>query len=219
MNERHDAEAIEAVSVDGLGRRQFLVAGGVAAAAVAAFSTVRGLPAGAALPAAAKAKAKAGDDLATAEFAAGLEVLAVGTYKAALDAALGGKLGPVPAAGATFVQTALNQHQQQLDRWNQVLTSGGRSAVSTPNAKLKTTVDQRFAGVKDFVGAAQLARDLERIAAATYLKAIPTLQSAAAIGLAGSIQVIDMQHVAILNFVLGEYPVPDVFAKTDGAAS
>ena len=30
--------------------------------------------------------------------------------------------------------------------------------------------------------------------------------------LAGSIQIIDAQHVAILNYVLGEYPVPDVFA-------
>ena len=28
-----------------------------------------------------------------------------------------------------------------------------------------------------------------------------------------------MQHAAILNFVLGEYPVPDTFAKTDKAAS
>jgi hypothetical protein len=26
-----------------------------------------------------------------------------------------------------------------------------------------------------------------------------------------------MQHAAILNFVLGNYPVPDSFAKTDGA--
>ena len=40
-----------------------------------------------------------------------------------------------------------------------------------------------------------------------------------AIQLAGSIQVIDAQHAAILHYVLGDYPVPDVFAKTDLAAS
>jgi hypothetical protein len=28
-----------------------------------------------------------------------------------------------------------------------------------------------------------------------------------------------MQHVAILNFALGEYPVPDTFATTDKAVS
>ena len=26
-----------------------------------------------------------------------------------------------------------------------------------------------------------------------------------------------MQHAAILNFILGNYPVPDDFAKTEGA--
>jgi hypothetical protein len=28
-----------------------------------------------------------------------------------------------------------------------------------------------------------------------------------------------MQHAAILNFLLGQYPVPDAFAKTTGARS
>ena len=40
-----------------------------------------------------------------------------------------------------------------------------------------------------------------------------------AIKLAGSIQIIDAQHAAILHFVLGDYPVPDVFAKVDMAAA
>ena len=83
---------------------------------------------------------------------------------------------------------------------------------------LQRTVDQRLARVKNFRAAALLARDLEATAAATYLAAIPTIVSKDAIGLAGSIQVVDMQHIAILNFVLGEYPVPDVFATTTNAA-
>ncbi len=158
-------------------------------------------------------------DLDTAAFAASIEVLAVGTYKAALDAATTNKLGPVPAAGATFVQTAMAQHQAHLDRWNSVLQQGGRQPVTTPDLKLKATVDTEFAKVTDFVGAAKLARTLEQIAAATYQKAIPTLTGDAAITTAGSIQIIDMQHVAVLNFVLGDYPVPDTFSKTAMAAS
>lgn len=80
-------------------------------------------------------------------------------------------------------------------------------------------VDAEFAKVKDVAGATKLALTLEDIAAPTYLKALPSLQSNDAIKLAGSIQAVDQQHVAILNFALGMYPVPDVFQKTDKAAS
>jgi hypothetical protein len=160
----------------------------------------------------------ASGDLKIAQLAAGLEVLAVGTYKAALDAATAGKLGAVPPAVATFVQTAMAQHQQQLEKWNSVITAGGGTAVTAPNATLKPTVDSEFAKVTDVTGAAKLALQLEQIAAATYLNAISALSSKDAITLAGSIQIIDMQHAAILNFVLGNYPVPDTFAKTDLAA-
>lgn len=164
------------------------------------------------------AAAGGGDDLAVAAFAAGLEVLAVGTYKAALDAAVGGKLGAVPDAGAEFVKTAMAHHTEHLAAWNKVLKGAGKPEVSTPDAKLKPTVDAEFAKVKDFGGAAKLAKLLEEIAAATYLSVVPTLKSKDAIKLAASIQSIDAKHVAILHFVLGEYPVPDVFAKTDKAA-
>ena len=146
-------------------------------------------------------------------------MLAVGTYKAALGAATAGSLGAVPPAVATFVQTAMDQHQQQLDAWNKVLTGGGATAVTEPNATLKPTVDAAFGKVKDVAGAATLALMLEQIAAATYQSAIPVLTNKDAILLAGSIQIIDAQHAAVLNFVLGNYPVPDTFAKLDLAVA
>ena len=158
-------------------------------------------------------------DAAIATLAAGLEVLAVGTYKAALDAATAGKLGEVPPAVAEFVTTAMAHHEEHLDAWNGVLESAGAEAVTEPNATLKPTVDAEFAKVKDVVGAAKLALMLEQIAAATYLSAIPAIEDPDAITLAGGIQLIDMQHAAVLNFVLGEYPVPDVFARVDMAVS
>ena len=158
-------------------------------------------------------------DLKVAKLAASLEVLAVGTYKAALDSATAGKLGTVPAAVGEFVTKAMSQHQAHLDAWNKVLTGAGETAVTEPNATLKPTVDAAFGKVTDVTGAAMLALQLEEIAAATYNNAQSVLTDKDAIKLAGSIQIIDAQHAAILHFVLGDYPVPDVFAKVDMAAA
>ena len=222
MTDVTKVDSTEAESEKGfsLSRRGFFAAsGGVAAAALVFAACSSDDSDSSSGSGGGSSSSKKNVDLDTAAFAASLEVLAVNTYKAALDAATANKLGPVPAAGATFVQTAMVQHQAHLDRWNSVLQQGGRQAVTAPDMKLKATVDTEFAKVTDFGGAAKLARTLERIAAATYQKAIPTLTSGAAIETAGSINIIDMQHVAVLNFVLGEYPVPDTFAKTEMAAS
>jgi len=183
---------------------------GAATTAPTTGSTTGGTTAG--------SSAGATGDLKVAALAAGLEVLAVGTYKAALDAATAGKLGTVPPAVGQFVTTAMQQHQAQLDAWNKVLTGAGMPAVSAPNATLKPTVDAAFAKVTDVTGAAKLALQLEEIAAATYNNAQSVLTGKDAIKLAGSIQIIDAQHAAILHYVLGDYPVPDTFAKIDLAA-
>jgi len=160
-----------------------------------------------------------GDDVATAKLAASLEVLAVGTYKAALDAATAGKLGPVPPAVGEFVGKAMSQHQAALDKWNEVITGAGGAEVTEPPADLKATVDGEFAKVTDVVGAAKLALLLEQTAADTYFKAVPTIKDSAAITLAGGLQCAAQEHAAILHYVLGEYPVPDVFQTGDKAYS
>ena len=175
--------------------------------------------AGAAMTSTTVQGAGANVDLKVAGLAASLEVLAIGTYKAALTAAGSGALGPVPPAVGEFVTVAMGQHQKHLDAWNAVLTGAGSTAVTAPNATLKPTVDAAFAKVTDVAGAATLALMLEEIAAATYLSAQSVLTNKDAIMLAGSIQIIDAQHAAILHYVLGEYPVPDVFAKVDKAAA
>ena len=220
----------------GLDRRKFLAIGGALSAAgiLAACSksdsdgskstttvakgtatTVAGSPT-TAVPATAKSAAQ---DLKLGAFAAALEVLAVNTYGAALDAAGKGSLGTVPPAVGQFVTTAKAQHQAHLDSWNKVLTGAGQPAVTEPPAALAATVNKEFAKVTDVAGAATLALMLEEIAAATYLSVIPLLATEAPIKLASSIQPIDMQHAAILNFALGKYPVPDSFATTTMAVS
>ena len=190
---------------------------GLAVAACGSSSTTSTSPTGTAD--AGTPAPSADHDGQVAALAASLEVLAVNTYKAALDAAGAGKLGTVPPAVATFATTAMGHHQAALEKWNGVITGAGGQAVTKPPADLAATVLQKFGEVKDVVGVAQLALLLEQTAADTYFNALPVLKSKDAIQLAGSIQIIDQQHQAILLYVLGKYPVPDDFQKGEKAYS
>jgi len=158
-------------------------------------------------------------DLAIAALAASLENLAVQTYQAGLDAATAGKLGTVPPAIATFATTVQKQHKDHAAAWNAILTGAGQSAVTGVDKTVQdAVVTPGFANVHNVVDLAKFALGLEDVAAATYLNGIQNaIQDVGAIKVAGSIQPIEMQHSAILHFVLGDYPVPDSFAKVAGA--
>ncbi len=145
-------------------------------------------------------------DLAVAAVAASLENLAVFAYTSGLSAATAGKLGTVPPAVATFATTVKGQHQQHADAWNAVLKSHGKAPVTVTNPSLTPTVQSDFAKVTDVAGLAQLAVTLETIAAQTYQAETSKLKSTAAIELSSSIQPVEMQHIAILYYVLGMYP-------------
>ncbi len=209
----------QAVSA-GMSRRGFFAAGGAAVAAaafLAACGSDDNSDSGSGDTDTTDAPDDGGGDGAIAATAASLEVLAVQTYEAGLSAATAGKLGTVPPAVATFAKTALKQHQVSLDGWNSVLSAAGAAEVSTPPADLKAAVDKEFAAVTDVVGLAKLALLLEQTAADTYLAVLPKLADKAAITAAGRQQTLDQEHAAILLFVLGQYPVPDVFQKTTKA--
>ncbi len=156
-------------------------------------------------------------DLAVAGLAASLENLAVAAYGDVLTAAGAGKLGTVPPAVATFVTTVKGQHAQHAQAWNSAIVAAGRPAVTGPDQALVPTIDKAFAKVTDVAGAAKLALTLEDIAAATYLSAISAVSATSSVKVAASIQPVEMQHAAILNFVLGQYPVPAAFAPVTGA--
>lgn len=156
-------------------------------------------------------------DLRIAAMAASLENLAVGTYDAGIKAAQAGKLGTVPPAVVTFATTAMAQHRDHAAAWNAILTGAGQKEVTVPDPAVKPMIDGEFAKVKDVGGLAKLALSLEDVAAATYLNGISVITNEKALATAASIQPVEMQHAAILNFVLGQYPVPDGFAKTEGA--
>ncbi|HVC25043.1 MAG TPA: ferritin-like domain-containing protein [Acidimicrobiales bacterium] len=192
-----------------------MIAGGVALAAMPAAASTRSPLA---RLAAANGIAGVPLDVVVAGLAASLENLAVNTYGAALSAAKADKLGSVPPAVATFVVTAMAQHADHAAAWNSILAKVGYAPITAANPVYTTVVDADFAKVRDIAGVARLALTLEGVAAATYLEAIKALSTPTAIAIAASIQPVEMQHVAILRFVLGEYPVPQAFATLSGAA-
>jgi hypothetical protein len=157
-------------------------------------------------------------DIQIAALATALENLAVATYQGGIDAATAGKLGKVPPAVVTFAKTAQAQHKDHAAAWNAIITSVGQPAVTGVDVTVKTAVvDPAFAKVKDVAGLATLALQLEDVAAATYLESIELIKDPGGIKTSASIQPVEMQHAAILNFVLGKYPVPRDFASTEGA--
>jgi len=208
-------------------RRAFIAGAGAAGAAAvlaACSKTSSSSPSGAPTTTAAGNAAVPGQglsgDLAVAALAAALENTAVATYQAGIDAASAGKLGKVPPAVVTFAKTAQAQHADHANAWNAALTGAGKRAIPANYGDTTVytgVVKPAFAAVTDAVGLAKLALALEGVAAATYLASISGLHDSGSIKVAATIQPVEMQHVAILNFVLGTYPVPDSFAKTDGA--
>jgi hypothetical protein len=157
-------------------------------------------------------------DFAIAALAASIENLAVTTYQVGIIAAETGRLGPVPPAVASFARTVQRHHADHAAAWNEVLTNGGRVTVDgVDETANREVVDPRLGQLSDVPGLARLALTLENVAAATYLRSIANLENTGARKVAASIQPVEMQHAAILNFLLGQYPVPDSFAKEDGA--
>ncbi|BBA98198.1 hypothetical protein RVR_4295 [Actinacidiphila reveromycinica] len=207
------------------GRRRFLVgAGGLAAAtALAACSgsgkhgssaTKGGAPSGSA----GAAKGRYTGDLKVVALAVALENQAVGAYQAALKAAKAGTLGTVPPAVATFVTTAMEQHADHAKAWNSVLTGAGKPAITGVPLSNQPATLAALGKARSVGDVANLALQLEDQAAQTYLFATYSVSAEAGIATAATIAPVEAMHAAILNFVLGKYPVPDDFLPSDKAA-
>jgi Ferritin-like domain len=195
-------------------RRGFLIGAGALAGGVvlAACSSGSSSPTTTAGSSGATTSNKLTGDLAVAALAAGLENLAVAAYGDVLSAATAGKLGTVPPAVANFATTVKTQHAQHAQAWNSAIVAAGHSAITKPDPVLVPVVTKDFAKVTNITGAAKLALMLEDIAAATYLSAVSAVTATSSVKVAASIQPVEMQHAAILNFILGQYPVPNAFS-------
>jgi hypothetical protein len=210
-----------------LGRRGFLLGiGGVGAGlalaacssssspAAAGSSSTTGSPAASSMAASVYT-----GDLKVVALATALENQAVAAYAAALSAAGAGKLGSVPPAVGTFAQTAMSQHTDHAKAWNAVLQSANVPAITGVPLSTQPQVLAALGAVTTVGGVANLALGLENQAAQTYLFAAGNVSSAGGIATAASIAPVEAMHAAILQFVLGEYPVPDTFLGTSMAAN
>lgn len=171
---------------------------------------------GSAATSASESMGGAGKDIAALSTNASLENLAVFAYMSALAEAPKGKFGAsVPPAVAEFAKHAMMQHRDHAAAFNAALKNAGAKEFTDPNPALAATVIKLFGEVKDVPGLAQLALTLENTAGATYVKQMGTLTNPDALKAVATIAPVERQHAAILNFVLGNYPVPDVFVKLD----
>ncbi len=191
-------------------RRAFLVGTGIAVAGGVALaacgSSAGGGSSEGSTAASSSSSGHISGDLQIVAMAASLENLAVSTYGAGIQAAQQGRLGTVPPAVPVFAKTVMGQHADHAKAWNAVLQQAGKKPVTGPDPVLKPSVDQAFAKVTDVAGLANLALELENTAAQTYQAGVGAISSSAGIKTAASIQPVEMQHAAILYYVLGKYP-------------
>jgi hypothetical protein len=105
----------------------------------------------------------------------------------------------------------MKQHSDHAQAWNAVLSKAGKPTIN--DAPLSITQDQvsMLTKAKSVTDVAKLALNLEDIAAQTYTFATANVSDAGGIMTAATIQPVETMHAAILNFVLGQYPIPDSF--------
>jgi Ferritin-like domain len=226
MFRRAEDLAEEVAEKDGrsarLARRRFLMGAGAAGLGLALAACSSGTsssspPATKSTPS--KPSSPYTGDLKVVALATALENQAIAAYTAALAAATAGKLGAVPPAVGTFAQTAMSQHADHAKAWNAVLSSAGKPTISNVPLSGQPAVLKALGAVTTVGGVANLALQLENQAAQTYLFAAFNVTSAGGIATAATIAPVEAMHAAILQFVLGEYPVPDNFLGVDKAAN
>lgn len=213
------------------GRRSFLmgvggvaVLGGVAACSSSGGGTNSSAPpatTGGSTPATGPSSGGGGTkltgDLLIVGLAAALENLGVAAYAGALKLASAGKLGKVPPAVGVFATTVMAQHKDHAAGWNSVLTKNNQKPVTTPALTITKAEVAKLNQAKSVADIATLALGLENAAASTYQLAVGAVQDPAGIMQAATIQPVEAMHAAILNFLLGKYPVPATDIGTDMA--
>lgn len=219
------------IQVPGFGRRGFLAGvGGVALLGTLAACSSDGGGGGSSAPAgtgsaapsssaSGSATSKYTGDLRVVALAAALENLAVGAYTLAIQAAGAGTLGTVPKSVATFAATAMSQHKDHAAAWNGVLGKANLPKITGTPVTIAADQVKMLKAAKSVGDVAELALGLEEAAAQTYLFAASNVTDTGGIMTAATIEPVEQMHAAILNFVLGKYPVPVSFLGTDKAAS
>jgi rubrerythrin len=160
-------------------------------------------------------------DFRTIALAAALENQAIGGYRALLAARRAGRLGGQASAPAlvSLAEACLRQHTEHAGRWNAMLRSGHRPAISGVPLSGHASVMRAIGSARTARQAVGLAIGLESRTEQTYVVTVGRLDNPAAVAAAASIAPVEAMHAASLRFLAGEYPTPAVFAGTAGAVS
>jgi rubrerythrin len=132
-----------------------------------------------------------------------LELAAIDAY----SRAAGLLSGPSRAAGEAF----LAHEQEHANVLTKAIKQLGGEATTNPIA-----LD--FGSVRSERDALELASDLEQVAIATYLDAVPKLSTANLRTTAVQIAIAEAEHLAVLQDALGRPPAPRAFVSGDPEA-
>jgi Ferritin-like domain len=149
--------------------------------------------------------------------AAALENQLVAVYGAALAAAHAGRLGAVPPAFTAFAQTTIEQHVEHAGVWNAILRSARKPTISGTPLSSQPTVLGTLGAASTVAQVAGIAAGLENQAARTFTSATAGSTIAAGIAASASIAPVEAMHAAVLQFIIGTYPIPDEFIGPGGA--
>jgi hypothetical protein len=139
----------------------------------------------------------AGDDVAALQTAAGLENLAVQTYKTALTLPFIGGSSANPVVKA-FAEKTMGQHNEHATAFNAAVQRLGGKPQLAPDPKYAQVVQQTIPKIKGAADVVGLAITLEDVAAQTYVKNVGLVSTAELRQLFASVAGVESQHKAIL---------------------
>lgn len=152
------------------------------------------------------------DDMRSASFAASLEALAIWAYRGAIQIVNAGQVDAPAEAVARLAATAAAHHEEHLRAWNEILLIGGRPEVTEPDPSLQGTLTSLVQGTHS-VGLGGVSVSVEQLLAASYVSATPRFGDAVKSRLAGSIQLVELQHLAVGRFLLDRPLLSGAFAN------
>ncbi len=151
----------------------------------------------AALALASPAVAASANDIMALQTAAGLENLAVLTYKTALTLPFIGGSSANPVVKA-FAMKTMAQHTDHGQAFNAAATKLGGKAQNGPDPKYAPVVKAAVPTIKGPLDVVGLAITLENVAAETYTKNVGLVSTSDLRGLFASVAGVESQHRAIL---------------------
>lgn len=129
----------------------------------------------------------------------------------------------IPSCILALMDAAVVDHQDHANNWNNFLQQNHQKPISSLDPSLHSVLDAQMAALPKHSAvnfqnkAMTIASQLEQVCAATYQNCIKFKLPASVINLSVRTQGIELQHIAILEFFLGQYPVIGTFSTTNGA--